>query len=307
MKEKTKKSIGSFTKRIYINLTDRIELIMSRPLDIKDCKSVCLALGPYRNLTTLTAAILFLHHNCQVLNHAGSRIYGNSHVDFLSDFSEEKLNRFIQFAIKISGKGQRGDLGGSITYSHTFDSNYKMNETYAKTGLGLVKKQIRCLFWKESLRTSNLIREKHVNIGNIFAKDDRLRFLLPIRNPLDCAISNLKTGHVNIFRGLNKYSTVFEVMQAVLDEIYWFALHMEDFPDRFFYYFEHAISRKMLVNLATFLKLDPDEAWLSDALSVMITKSNYEHDSEILAFYRDTVIDKFSRFPALSEGLLNFT
>ena len=310
MKIKIRKKIRSFAKSVkrkYLNLTDHIDRITSRSLDIKDCESVCLALGPYRNLTTLTAATLFLHPNCQVLNHAGNRIYGNRHVDFLSDYSEERLNHFIQFAIKISGKGRGGYVGGSITYSHAFHSNHEIKNEFAKTGLELKKKQIKCLFWKESLLTSNLIRENHVDLCRIFEKDDRLRFLMPIRNPLDCAISNLKTGHVDKFRGLNLDSSIFEVMQAVLDEIHWFAAQKENFPSRFFYYFEHSISREMLVNLATFLKLDPNEDWLSNAMSVMIAKSNYEHDSDLLSFYQEAVNDKFSRFPVLSEKLLNFT
>ena len=63
----------------------------------------------------------------------------------------------------------------------------------------------------------------------------------------------------------------------------------------------------MLVNLATFLQLDPNEAWLANALSVMKTKPSYEHDSKLLTFYRDYVANKFSRFPALSDGLLLFS
>lgn len=309
MKERIRKTIWSFSnsiKRKHLRLTNRIDLIASQSLNIQDCESVCLALGPYRNLTTLTAATLFLHPNCQVLNHAGSRIYRNRHVDFLSDYSEERFNRFVQYAIKISGKGQKGGVGGSITYSHAFDSKHEMKEIYAKTALGLTKKRIKSLFWKESLLTSNVIREKHIDLGNILEKEERLRFLLPIRNPLDCAKSNLKSGYVSIFRGLNGDSSVIEVLQAVLDEIHWFASYRGNFPSRFFYYFEHAISREMLINLATFLKLDPNEAWLSNALSVTVTKSNYEYDSELSAFYRETVNEKFSRFPALSEGLLAF-
>ncbi|MEM7479491.1 MAG: hypothetical protein AAF483_31280, partial [Planctomycetota bacterium] len=76
------------------------DLVESLTRDIGECQSVCLALGPYRNLTTLTAATLFLHPNCQVLNHAGSRIYGNTEVDFLADYSRERFDRFIQFAIQ---------------------------------------------------------------------------------------------------------------------------------------------------------------------------------------------------------------
>ena len=293
-------------RNIKTKLTDRVDLITSKSIDIKDCKSVCVTLGPYRNLTTMTAAAMFLHPNCQVLNHAARRIFGNSKVDFLSDYSEEKFIRFIKFAVEISGKGHRGSMGGSITYSHAFDSKHNMRKAFVNTGLELRKQQIKCLFWKESLRTSNLIREKHVDLGSILAKEERLRFLMPIRNPLDCAVSNLKTGHVRLFQGLDKGSSVLQVVRAVLDEIHRFATYGEKFPGRFFYFFEHAISREMLINLATFLKLDPNEAWLSDALSVMTTKSNYAHDNELLAFYRETVNDKFSRFPALSEGLLTF-
>ena len=310
MKIKIRKKYRTFVKKIgckYLDLADHIDRITARSLDIKDCESVCLALGPYRNLTTLTAATLFLHPDCQVLNHAGNRIFGNSHVDFLSDYSEERLNHFIKFAIKISSKGRGGYVGGSITYSHAFDSLYGMKNEFAKTGLGLKKARIKCLFWKESLITSNLIREKKVDLGRIFEKEERLRFLMPIRNPLDCAISNLKTGHVDQFKALNRNTSVYEVLHAVMDEIHWFATQKKKYPGRFFYYFQHSISREMLAELATFLKLDPNEVWLSNAMSVMIVKSNYEHDSALLSFYRKTVKDKFWHLPVLSEKLMKFT
>ena len=293
-------------KRLRVRLSDAVDLRDSRNLDISDIKSVCLALGPYRNLTTLTASILFLHPNCQVLNHAGRRVYGNREIDFLWDYNKEKLDRFVQFAIKISGKGQRGPLGGSITYSHAFDSIHNVKGIYEKSGSGMIKKQIKCLFWKESLRTSNAIRERNVDLAGIFKSDERLRFLLPIRHPLDCAVSNLKTGHVRIFRGLTKDSSIFEVAKAILDEIFWFADLKKEFPGRFFYYLEREISRDMLVHLAKFLLLDPDETWVSNALSAMKIKPGYDHDSKLIDFYRDYVVDKGSRFPELSKSLLAF-
>ena len=289
-----------------LKLSDEINMIMARSIDITECKSVCIALGPRGNLTTLTAATLFLHPDCQVLNHAGSRIYGNKQIDFLSDYSEERFKRFIQFAIRIS-QGHRRKSGGSILYSHAFDSRYKTKELYERTGEGLVKEHIRCLFWKESHRTSNLIREKHIDLGDIFKRNDKLRFLQPVRNPMDCAISNLKNnGHMRMFTGLSRNTSVIEVTQAILDEVYWFGELKELYPDRFFYYFEHEISREMLIKLATFLQLEPNEAWLSNALSVMKTKPSYEHDGKLLTLYRDYIANKFSPLPALSEGLYRF-
>jgi hypothetical protein len=305
--QKRIKKIPKLVDEGKLKFSDTIDLIRSRSIDISACESVCLALGPRGNLTTLTAAILFLHPDCQVLNHAGTRIYGNKQIDFLSDYSEERFERFIQFAIRISNKGFRGDRGGSITYSHAFDSKYQTKDVYQKTGEGLVKEHIRCLFWKESQRTSNLIREKHVDLGNIFKQNDKLRFLQPIRNPMDCAISNLNTGHVTMFKGLSRSSSVIEVTRTILDEIYWLGELVETFPGRFHYYSEHEISEKMLINLAKFLQLDPDETWLANALSVMKTKPSYDHNRELSTFYRDYVINKFSRFPVLSEGLLLFS
>ncbi len=302
--------IKKFTKFVgdsEIKLADGVDLFMSRSIDISACKSVCLAIGPTGNLTTLTAATLFLHPDCQVLNHGGTRIFGNKQIDFLSDYSEERFKRFIQFAIRISNKGYRGYLGGSIVYSHAFDSKYETKEIYEKTGEGLVKEHIKSLFWKELHRTYNLIRDKHVDLGAIFKRNDKLRFLLPIRNPMDCAISNLKTGHVHLFKGLNKNSSVLEVTRAILDEILWYTEIRESFLDRFFHFYEHAISRDMLVNLAKFMRLEPNEAWLANALSVMKTKPSYDHDGTLLAAYRDYVESKFARFPSMSEGLLLFS
>lgn len=289
-----------------IALSDVIDLRKSRQLDIRDIKSVCLALGPYRNLTTLTASTLFLHPNCQVLNHAGKRIYGKKQIDFLQDFSKEKLDRFLQFAIQISTTGHRGDTGGSITHSHAFDPRYNTKEILEKAGVETRKQKIKSLFWKESLRTSNIIRDRQVNLGEIFRKDDRLRFLLPIRNPMDCAVSNLKTGHVTRFPGLSKSSPTRDVVQAILDEIFWFASLKRQFPDRFHYFYEYDISHSMLVDLAQFLQLEPDEIWITNALAAMKINPGYQHDSSLVSFYQDYIDSKGASYPELSRGLLTF-
>lgn len=282
------------------------DLEASRSINIDSVETVCLALGPYRNLTTLTAATLFLHPNCQVLNHASDRIFGVEEIDFLPDFSRQKLDRFTQFAIRISAKGKQGDYGGSITYSHAFDAAHNMQELHESTDSGLLKENINSLFWKESLRTSNLIRQKGIDLTDIFDKDERLRFLLPIRNPMDCAISNLKTGHVQYFEDLDENPSPTDVLKEILDEIRWFATLQKKNPERFFYFFEHDISSQMLTRLAEFLHLDADERWIANALAAMKIKSGYDHDRELVDFYRNTVNVNFKEFPQLSEGLLRF-
>jgi hypothetical protein len=289
-------------------VSDVLDMRKSQRVDVREVHSVCLALGPYRNLTTLTASTLFLHPDCQVLNHAGDRVYGNHPVDFLQDFSREKLDRFVQFAIQISGKGHRGDIGGSITFSHAFHprKRHKANEIFEKVTVETRKERIKSLFWKESLRTSNVIRERNVDLADVFEKDARLRFLLPIRHPIDCALSNIRTGHVERFPGLKRSTPPREVVQAILDEIVWFARLRSEFPDRFHYFFEHEICPTMLADLATFLELDPDETWIDNAMAAMKINPGYGHDDSLVCSYLDSVNDKCADFPELSRGLQAF-
>ena len=67
-------------------------------------------LGPYRNLTTLTAAILSLHPDCQVLNHAGNRFMRNPQFDFMTDLSGDTLNRFMDAAQDHSSARRRQEV-----------------------------------------------------------------------------------------------------------------------------------------------------------------------------------------------------
>jgi hypothetical protein len=62
----------------------------------------------------------------------------------------------------------------------------------------------------------------------------------------------------------------------------------------------------MLVDLAGFLQLDPDETWIASALSAMKINPGYEHDNTLLSFYRDYIDSRGASFPQLSKGLLAF-
>ena len=60
-------------------------------------RTVGLILGPYRNLTTLTASVLSLHPECQALNHAGPRLL-KGRLDFIQDV--RRLDRFCNAAAR---------------------------------------------------------------------------------------------------------------------------------------------------------------------------------------------------------------
>ena len=280
--------------------------LLSRNVDTRGVKTVCLALGPYRNLTTLTASLLALHPNCQVLNHAGARIFGDGRLNFLVDYGDEKFAAFLKCAIYISGGGRRGSHGGSILFSHAFDSEGLKQAYRARYGEQLVKNDIECLFWKESLKTSRLMRRNEAALQQIFERNEKLRFLMPVRNPLDCAASNLKSGYAELFENLAAGADMGAVLESVLGELLWFFELHARYPDRCFYFFENAFNEDVVLRLAEFLRLRPEKDWIQSVLANFTTRSSYEHDPEVIAVYDRFVDEHFSAFPEVARRLREF-
>jgi hypothetical protein len=250
--------------------------------------------------------MLALHPSCQVLNHAGGKILSSRELNFLSDYSRRRFELFVDHAVELSGGGSRGSEGGSILLSHAFDHD-RMRAAYrARYGDLLVKDDIQCLFWKESLAVSNLIRGDRVDLGAIFRQNGELRFLMPVRNPMDCAISNLQTGHAARFSSCSMNSSVVEVLGAVLEELSWFLGLQRTFPDRFFCYYENAFEASWCGEIASFLEIAPDLRWQEDVLKVFEIKPSYPHPEELLAKYRAVVDASFVEFPDVRERLLAF-
>jgi hypothetical protein len=285
----------------------RRDYAASQNVPIESVKSVCLFLGPYRNLTTLTASTLFLHPNCQVLNHASTRIFGDERIDFFANYSDATFDAFLRYAIHISQSGARGQYGGSITLSHSFDETYAMKEIFKESfGGDLLKKEIQSLVWKESLRTSNYIRFRNVDVDSMFKCNTRLRFLVPVRHPIDCAFSNLKSGHARHFAGESTASPVERIVAAILGEFAWIEDLRRKNPDRFFVFFEHEFDERTLADLASFLELDQDEKWHKVALAAFELKKRYSHAPELVDSYRADVTRRFGDNPEMAAKFMRF-
>ena len=283
------------------------DLIASRSVETEAIGTVCLALGPYRNLTTLTASLLFLHPDCHVLNHAGRRIFGDRRLDFIGDYSAERFERFLRYALHISRKGRRGNYGGSITRSHAFADNEKMRALTRSGGMTRAKGGGKALFWKESLRTSNRMRRSNTDLQTIFNENHKLRFLMPVRNPMNCAASNFKTGHARIFQDPNAGASVESTLKSVLDEIIRFKDLEARYPDRFFYYFEYDDRKETLVRMADHLGLEATDDWIADSLQVFEINAGYEHPKGLVSLYREYVERECSGHPDFAERLLRFS
>lgn len=269
-------------------------------------KSVCLALGPYRNLTTLTASLLFLHPRCQVLNHGSDRILLNPDTNFLLDYSDRKFETFVRHAIGLSAQGRRGRFGGSIMLSHAFDDERIRNAYRDRFQENTVKADIDCLFWKESMRVSAFIRQHQVDLGGLFAVNSQLRFLMPIRNPVDCALSNMKTGHMRGLVDSEGPRAFGNTLDAVMREIRWFHELMNRYPDRFFCFYENGFNEGVVRSLAEFLQISADRTWVDDVIQNYDVRHPYEYTGEMKDVYRELVGRYFGALPGVRERLESF-
>jgi hypothetical protein len=273
---------------------------------LHDLQTACVFLGPYRNLTTLTAAVLSLHPYCQVLNHAGERVFNTPDKNFLVDHSPAAFARFCAFALGASQGGRRGSYGGSILLSHAFDSGLVRDVYRSRFGDVLLKEKIEAIVWKESLRVAKLLRKQGVDIAHLLSHNERLRFLLPVRNPMDCAVSSLRTGHSQLLRP-DGSRDVRDIVAAILDELSWFrALSSVHGQQRFFHFFEFEVDESLFQRLAGFLHLSPDERWTKDAMRCFVVRKGHEHDASLRQWYGQRVQQVFAADPEFAEKLARF-
>lgn len=281
----------------------------ARRVDSSSLKTVCFCLGPYRNLTSLTAGVLALHPHCQVLNHGGQRIFGDRDLDFLADYAPARYEFFLKYALLLAESGGSGDWGGSIVHSHAFEPKHRLGALFQQFYSGRHHKaEPTCLFWKESLRTANHIRQYQPPLKTILANHPALRFLIPVRHPLDCASSCLKTGHARLFAELarNSRPSVEEVMNAILREYAWYLELLAPFPDRRFFLFESEFDAVTVKRLAAFLQVEPLEEWCRLALEAFHIDRSYNHPPALVEQYRSAVAREFATAPDFAAKLLRF-
>lgn len=288
-------------------LRKEVDLISANKINIDQLETLCINLGPQRNLSTLMAALMALHPDAQVLNHAGQRILKDARLNFLAKGDAATFRKFLKYALHISKSGKRGAFGGSILLAHSFDEKYEVRKKYQKRyGNIVIKDEVKLLFWKDSLRVGSHLRSKQIDLEKVFAENQYLKFTMPVRYPLDIMRSTIDKNYRRLYDQLNDNSSEEESLTAILDEMLWFCTLAKQFPNRFFYYFAHSFDRKTLTQLAGFLQLNLDEQWMKDCLVVFQYNQPYTHDPSIIDFYQQEIKRKFIRFPEFQKGLEGF-
>jgi hypothetical protein len=257
---------------------------------------LALLLGPYRNLTTLTASVLSLHPECQVLNHAADRLLADPAVNFFADSRPDTLARFTALAFTASAGGQRGDFGGSILHSHAFKSE-RLRSLYAdRYGAETIKPDATCLIWKDSMRIQRLLMAEADLFERLSDAFSELRFILPIRSSADCAASNLQTGHIAFLDG-SKEDSLQGAIDRVLDA-HAFVLGLADArPGRVFIFTQHEAQTRTFADMANFLGVAPEDSWLADVSAAWQMRRAYDHPAEIEAYAQASARTRLARWP----------
>lgn len=274
-------------------------------------KSVCLMVGPYRNLTTLLAGVMALHPNVQVMNHGMVTLFKNKENNFIADYSVKTFSNFKIAAYKRSQVMVRGILGGSILASHAYDDKYPLIEMYRKRyGQSTTKKDPKCILWKESLRTLKAINKLSENEVVKLMNNPEIRLVMPIRNPFDVAISHLASfdEHIKLY-GLDPDTvTRRDMMKAILNSLHQvFELQAKFGKDKVFIFFEGETGTpNMLTDIQSFMGLDNDPIWEKDAKSTLkLNKSKYHHDWSAIDYYVEH-LKQFKKWPDVYDKMYQF-
>ena len=131
-----------------------------------------------------------------------------------------------------------------------------------------------------------------------------LKLILPIRNPIDCAKSNLDSGHWR-FLATSECATFDYLVTAILTNIRRLHSHPALTPDRFLMVWQPELTSKSLVDLCEFCGIHPDRRWMENvATNVTIKKRSATGEEKSL--YAGQVDLLFRDLPMMHERLLDF-
>jgi hypothetical protein len=268
--------------------------------DTSAVKTLVMFVGPYRNLSTYMAANLALHPNCDVLNHAGIRVLNNWKLNFLKEYTTDKYHNFLRFFNYAQKTGYKGVRGGNIIYSHAFESNPDLMERYKKLPPNAVKS---CFVWKESHLVTNIFMENPENLNKMISENSAIKFVFPIRNPLDCATSNMNTGKYKWFGDISKNEK--EIVKAIFKQYAFFLELNKTHDGRVHFIFENEINVQTLDKLVRFIETEKQIQWEEETLDNYQVKKGYKYPQELVDWCLDLINNSFESHPEFQQKLID--
>lgn len=233
---------------------------------MKNEHTICLFLGPFRNLSTAVGSYLSLHPECQVLNHGWYDI--NTTDNFLINYEEDNVKNFTKLVVD---KSNTSDKIGSMITSHAYKSNKTFGEEYKKRfNDKLIKDDIKSYVWKEGGRISRELRNNGL-IEKIVKDNPNIKFLRPVRNPIRCAISNIERKHGKHFSLKEKEISKNDFLTELMAEYKWIYDLQKKYPNNFFFLHENDMVNG-LDKIQKFLCVEEDKEWVNSCSKIDIVK-----------------------------------
>lgn len=249
-------------------------------------KSICLFLGPFRNLSTLVGSYLSLHPNCQVLNHGWGELPKEN--NFLVNYNDGNIEYFIDFVMRNSNTT---DKIGSMTTSHAYKSNNNFIKEYKKQfNESLIKENIMSYVWKEGGRISRELRKNGL-IEKIISDNKDIKFIRPVRNPLRCAISNIERKHGKHFVLKEEEVSIADFITELMDEYEWIYKLQKKYPENFFFLHENDIHNG-LEKVQGFLNIGYSNEWLESCKKIGVDKKPINNEI-VKNIYTNIINEKF--------------
>ncbi len=209
-------------------------------------------------------------------------------------------------ALRLSAGGQRGLKGGSVTLSHAYANNPGFVKAYrSRFGSTLLKTDIRSLVWKESMLIALTLRKQNVKVLELANQCPMLRFIYPVRNPIDCAISNLNQGGMAelICQLRGEMVTLENVIKNIIEYIAWFAEMASKKPDQFQFVLQNSLQGLTALPMQDFLQVDHDKRWQAESQALLSVKPSYSVNNDIREFTRCCIKSQLSQFPLLENAV----
>jgi len=249
-------------------------------------KTIAVYLGANRSLTTISAAMLALHPDVTVLNHAFTRIFADPANDFLVEPTPEKLASFATAACEMALGGERGAVGGHILHSHAF-GEATLRQTYLDRYGWDAKPQSTCLLWKDATRVTNYLINNRIALDAVARSLPALRFVIMVRNPVDICISSIRKGYSERLVGAEHKNSLKHVFTHMIKLFAWFSKAAAANPAQFrFIYQDELIDRARLIELCRFLDISADENWLDDIARLIRLRPSYPITEEQKAHFK---------------------
>jgi len=226
-------------------------------------------------------------------------------------FSATKAN--VRTTAAAQDSGQDGALtvalyGGSIIYSHAFDDEKMRSAYHLRFGQSRLKPRIRSVLWKGAARFTGHVRRNHIDLLKAARRHERLRFLMPIRNPLKCANSNKRTGHWTLIHEDPDPppADVCDIVRLLVRTIGWFLDLEQQNPQQFMAYHEVDYNELTLRRLARHLNLEAPDSWLADCAPLYVAGRKYDYAPALIDAYSAAIDEYVSHHPEARNKLQSY-